>query len=206
MGSTNHANQQDFVDPVAEDNIGAFVGQSSESKWIRRLKDELQQSPPAQKTPTNHPQAEDMDTSVVGDQIDPFDLPPRGTTDALVNAYFVTVHPSFPVLDKRSFMTQYQRLITTMSLEAFEDRPFVSILQLVIAIGAVHAHLTRADWAGDVRDHLLYFTRARVLAIDAGIFNDVAYFGQVQAFGLGGLYLLITDQINRCVILQHRQE
>ena len=33
----------------------------------------------------------------------------------------------------------------------------------MFAIAAVHAHLIQADWTGDAKDHMLYFSQARVL-------------------------------------------
>lgn len=80
---------------------------------------------------------------------------------------------------------------------SYGDRIFLALLQLVFAVSAVHAHLTEADWAGDGRDHMLYFAQARILAVDTGILNNTCFLGQTQVFGLGGMYLLVTDQINR---------
>ena len=143
------------------------------------------------------PYAEDMDSAVVGHQIDPFSLPVKSTADSLVNAYFSTIHLSFPILNKIDFMILYDQLYGTMDPEGFEHRTFIAMLQLVFAIAAVHAHLIHADWTGDARDHMLYFSQARVLAIDAGILNDDCHIDQVQVFGLGGMYLLVTNQVNR---------
>ena len=148
-------------------------------------------------SPKSQPYAEDMDAAVVGHQIDPFSLPVKATADALVNAYFSTIHTSFPILHKMEFMNQYDQLYNIMDPEGLEQRTFLAKLQLVFAIAAVHAHLIQADWAGDARDHMLDFSQARVLAVDAGIFNDDCYLRQVQVFGLGGMYLLVTNQLNR---------
>lgn len=138
-----------------------------------------------------------MDAAIVGDQVDPFAMPVKATADILVNAYFHSVHPSFPVLEKPLFMHKYKKLFYQNDPEAFSDRVFVAILQLVFAIGAVYGHLTGAEWVGDSRDHVLYFAQARIVAVDTGILNDVAYPGQVQLFSLGAMYLFVTDQINR---------
>ena len=224
MGSTDHANEENFTQGESDKNPQAFVGQASEIRWMQRLEKELtgvanrefdreaQQNydvpasskgrercgnPVQAQNPTPYP--EDMDTSIIGDQLDPFDVPVRSTADGLVDSYFRTVHPSFPVLDKVYFTDQYNAYFNSADPPNFKDRNFIALLQLVLAIGAVHAHLTGADWAGDDRDHLLYFAKARMLGIDTGILNDMAYLGQVQVFGLGGMYLMVTDQINRFV-------
>ena len=205
MGSTEHINQDDSMQQRFAHHVEPFKGQSSESKWIERLNKELLPKPKTQVSQArsidqgfaSHTYAEDIDTAVVGHQIDPFSLPVKSTADALVNAYFSTIHLSFPILNKMDFVSQYDQLYISMDPEGFKDRTFIATLQLVFAIAAVHAHLVQADWAGDARDHMLYFSQARVLAVDTGILNDDCYLGQVQVFGLGGIYLLVTNQLNR---------
>ena len=221
MGSTDHVNEDDFMDAGTEGQPRAFSGQASDIKWIQRLKTELRQKPhnspgtnpeehvrrasterkPGPSIGSYYPQPspEDMDTSIVGDQVDPYDLPIESTANALIHTYLTTVHTSLPLLDKTTFVHHYDRLYTSMDPEVAEDRTFLAIVYLVFAIAAVHAHLTQARWVGDARDHSLYFAKARMLAVDCGIFNDMAHIGQVQVFGLGGMYLLLTDQVNRYV-------
>ena len=215
MGSTDHVNLDELMQRQSAQRVPAFTGQASETKWTERLNEELLPKQDGEmsssqsrdqgipQTATDgagkkiQPFAEDMDAAVVGHQIDPFSLPVKSTADHLVTAYFTTIHLSFPILNQMDFMDQYDQLYSTMDPEGFEHRTFVAILQLVFAIAAVHAHLIHADWTGDARDHMLYFSQARVLAVDTGILNDDCYLSQVQVFGLGGLYLLVTDQLNR---------
>lgn len=216
MGSTDHINLDDLMQYRSAQRVPAFVGQASETKWIERLHEELlpkqvremsksqSRDQDFARTATDgiggkklRPYAEDMDSAVVGHQIDPFSLPVKTTADALVNTYFSTIHLSFPILNHEDFMNEYDQLYDTMDPEGFEHRTFLAMLQLVFAIAAVHAHLIQADWTGDARDHMLYFSQARVLAVDTGILNDDCYLSQVQVFGLGGMYLLVTDQLNR---------
>lgn len=207
MGSTDHINRDDFLEQGFAHHVPAFAGQSSETKWTEKLSKELLPQQGAKRSkPHNRnqgfsqkpqPYAEDMDSAVVGHQIDPFSLPIKATADSLVKAYFSTIHLSFPILDKKDFINQYDRLYSTMDPEGFEHRTFIATLQLVFAITAVQAHLVQADWTGDARDHILYFAQARVLAVDTGILNDDCHLGQVQVFGLGGMYLLVTNQLNR---------
>lgn len=212
MGSTDHAHEEDFKSAQPARKIQAFVGASAEEKWIQRLEKELPDSPVAGVNPTQCPpfprstnkppnskgdMYEDTESSTVGNQIDPDDLPLRSTSDALVNAYFVIAYPSCPIVDKTSFLIQYEECCAVAETETYGDRTFLALLQLVFAIGATHAHVVRADWAGDDRDHVLYFGRARVLGVETGILNDSVYHGQVQFFGLSGMYFLTTNQINR---------
>ena len=203
MGPTDQVDKDDFH----RQRTMAFAGQASETKWTEKLDRELLPKQGAETFKSQHrnpglsqmpqPYAEDMDSAVVGHLIDPLSLPVKSTADCLVNAYFSTVHTSFPILNRSDFMNQYEQLYSTMEHEGFERRTFIAKLQLVFAIAAVHAHLIQAPWAGDARDHMLFFSQARVLAIDSGIFNDDCHLAQVQVFGLGGIYLLVTNQLNR---------
>lgn len=218
MGSTDNANEEDFRQYGAEKQTEAFIGQASEERWLQRLERELSQSGQSESKPkvnssTNqgstlggHRRAdkidsfqypEDMDTSTIGSQIDPYGLPVKSAADALVHTYFATIHPSFPIIDQAFFSRQFEEYFTMSESETFKDHTFITTLQIVFAIGAVHAHRAGAEWAGDDRDHLLYFARARVLGMEMGILSDMVYHGQVQVFGLSGMYFMVTDQINR---------
>ncbi len=231
MGSTDHANEEDFVHEEDERKTKAFVGQASEMRWMQRLEQELI-NPPAQgsdhhamkhvdlpvssrdrgsrDTFSSHgpatnpnPYPEDMDASVLGDHLDLYELPIKSTADCLVDSFFKTVHPSFPLIGKEYFMAQYEQYFATQDPANFPDRTFVAILHIVFAIGAVHAHLIEAEWAGHEKDHLLYFAKGRILGVDTAILNNMVYLGQVMVFALAGFYLTITDQINRLVHCMH---
>ena len=227
MGSTDHANEEDFTQGESEIKKKAFVGQTSEIRWMQRLERELTSPPtpvfdrdakkhldlpvlsrnkasretlPSAILTTNpNPYPADMDTSMLGDRLNPFDVPVKPTADRLIDIFFNTVHPSFPLIDKADFMAQYEQFFANQDLANFQDRTFVATLQIIFAIAAVHAHLVEAEWAGDERDHLLYFAKGRMLGVDTGVLNDMAYLGQVLVFALAGMYLIVTDQVNRLV-------
>lgn len=218
MGSTGKANEEDFRQYGAEKQAQAFVGQASEERWLQRLERELSESDMSESKPelypstnlagsmSGHPRTDktdsfpypdDMDTSTIGSQIDPYGLPAKSAADAFVRTYFATVHPSFPIIDQAVFSRQLEECFTMSESETFKDHTFITTLQIVFAIGAVHAHRTGAEWAGDDRDHLLYFARARVLGMEMGILSDMVFQGQVQVFGLSGMYFMVTNQVNR---------
>ena len=207
MGVTDRIDQDENSRQPSAHQSPAFLGQSSQPRWIERLNKELLPKKDAKKpelrnrnknpSQRSEPFPEDRETAIIGHQIDPFSLPVRSTADSLVTAYFSTIHISFPILNKKDFMDQYDQLYRTMDPEGFKHRMFIAELQTVFAIAAVHAHLVQSDWTGDARDHMLYFAQARVLAVDMGVFNDDSTIGQVQVFGLGGIYLLLTNQLNR---------
>lgn len=218
MGSTDFANEENFRRYGAEKQTEAFIGNASEEKWLQRLERELSESDLSESKPKVYPPTdlagskggyprtdksdsysypEDMDASVIGSQIDPYGLPVKSAADALVNTYFTTLHPSFPIIDQSFFSHQFEEYFTMSENETFKDHTFITTLQIVFAIGAVHAHRTGAEWAGDDRDHLLYFARARVLGMKMGMLSEMVNHGQVQVFGLSGMYFMVTDQINR---------
>ncbi|MCJ1464608.1 hypothetical protein MMC07_003221 [Pseudocyphellaria aurata] len=218
MGSTDIANEENFRRYGAETHSEAFIGNASEEKWLQRLETELSESDVNESKPRvcppmdlagskggyprtdksdSYPYPEDMDTSVIGSQIDPYGLPVKSAANALVNTYFTTIHPSFPIIDQSFFSHQFEEYFTMSENETFKDHSFITTLQIVFAISAVHAHRTGAEWAGDDRDHLLYFARAQVLGMKIGMLSETVNHGQVQVFGLSGMYFMVTDQINR---------
>lgn len=218
MGSTDNTNEEDFRQYGAEKQAEAFLGHASEERWLQRLEKELSRSDLSESKPTVHSPTdlvgssgghrrtdkidsfaypEDMDASAIGNQIDPYGLPVKSAADALVHTYLATVHPSFPIIDQAFFSHQFEEYFTMSESETFQNHTFITTLQIVFAIGAVHAHRTGADWAGDDRDHLLYFSRARALGIKMGVLSDMVDHGQVQVFGLSGMYFMVTNQINR---------
>ena len=141
-------------------------------------------------TPTYH--LNDLDLSIVDNQVDPFALPQSLTADRLINNYFDTVQPVFPILQKELFIVQYES-VCKFSL-APESRRWLSVLNAVFAIGAVFSHLVEG---GNERDHVHFFTRARALFLNGGVVYEVVDLQQVQVTVLMGVYLMATSQINR---------
>jgi hypothetical protein len=68
---------------------------------------------------------------------------------------------------------------------------------LIFAISARYSHLVRAEWRGDDRDHLVYFSRARLLSLSRDTIIQHPDLQQIQVTGLMALYLLCTSQVNR---------
>ncbi|KAF8424335.1 fungal-specific transcription factor domain-containing protein [Tirmania nivea] len=145
-------------------------------------------------TPTYH--MNDLDLSVVGDQIDPFALPQKNIADELVRNYFDTIQPTFPILFKKLFMAQYESFYK-FPFTPESSKRWLAVLNAIFAIGAVYSHLVNPDNVEDEQDHLQFFTRARVLSLDGGVVYEVADLQQVQVAGLMGMYLMATSQTNR---------
>ena len=132
---------------------------------------------------------------MVSEQVDAYELPPRHIADFLFQAYLDTVHPAFPILGKQTFVNQYNTFSGSQGVKPGDN--WRAVLNLIFAIAARYAHLIQADWRGDERDHLIYFTRARMLGFNGDSILDHPELQQIQISGLMAFYLASTDQINR---------
>ena len=138
---------------------------------------------------------ENIDLS--GSLVNPFAVPPYPIAIALVRTHFTTVHPGFPIIDEGHFMERCERYLQYPTLDEFKDRTFVTLLQIVLAIGAFQAHMTKAAWVGDAGDHLLYFSRASMMGLNSNFLGEVGSLDRAQILGLGALYLVILGQTDR---------
>ena len=129
-------------------------------------------------------------------QLDEYAMPLKPVTDVLVDAYFNTIHSSFPLLSKSRFLDMYDQCFAAYVIPLSRRRR--AMLNLVFAIGAKYSVLNRAGWCDD-RDHLLFFSRARSLSLDNGALWEVGDLEQVQVMGLGVLYLTMANHVNRYV-------
>lgn len=222
MGSTDHFTEEAFAPEGAGDGrINAFLGQTATDNWVDRLKDnlnisEINESNGEDRIPA-HPEAYSQrrhgkassttagrgmastGTSMFGEHFQPYELPLKASADSFVGTYFTTVHPSFPIISRAEFLRNYETFYSFPrpgQSSSSTGSTFVPMLHLVLAIGAVHAYVTEAPWAKDERFRLLSFARAKAAVLDASIFQATAY-EQAQLCGLGGLYLLITYEINK---------
>ena len=128
------------------------------------------------------------------DQVNEYELPPRPIADAFIDAYFSNIHATFPILAKSEFIESYEKIYEAYSQPI--SRRGRAMLNLVFALGAKYSVLTRAHWCDEL-DHLVYFSRARVLSLDRGALWEVGDIEQVQVLGLGVLYLIASNHTNR---------
>ena len=129
------------------------------------------------------------------DQVEPFELPPKHVADRLFQSYLETVHPAFPILGKATFISQYQTFANRENINTGNN--WRAILNMIFAIAAKFSHLIQADWRGDERDHVIYFTRARMLGFNGESILGHPELQQIQIAGLMAFYLAAIDQINR---------
>ncbi|KAK2763884.1 hypothetical protein FQN54_009502 [Arachnomyces sp. PD_36] len=211
LGAIGHAGED--YDRSEDTRTTGFLGQSSEITWMQKLKVEVGQFPqvpePCSQDMSNLDVNYQEDISVYSvsyhlddlkiqdkEAVDPFELPDCDAAEKLLEAYLVSVHPSFPILEKRFLISQYN-LIYKNKASFDPGRKTLAILNLVFAIAAKYSHLTLTSWAADIRDHLVYFTRARMLSMDGNVLFSHPDIQQIQVEGLISFYLIATGQINR---------
>ena len=136
-------------------------------------------------------------TVLIPDQVDPLEIPPRHTANALYQSYIDTVHPAFPIIGKATFTDQFHTFLHNDKINTGQN--WLAILNLIFAIAAKYSHLVQAEWRGDERDHLVYFTRARMLGFNGETILGHAALQRVQITGLMAFYLMAMNQINRYV-------
>lgn len=184
-----------------------FMGKNSEITWLQRLNQENKfgESSSIDLTSDAAKRAEDNITVSQAsyhlddfampslDAVDAYELPTSDTANHLFDTYLSRVHPTFPIIGKSTFTTQFRRFMAGQ----MPGEKWLAVLNLIFAISARYSHLVRAEWRGDDRDHLVYFSRARLLSLNGDTIFQHADLQQIQVTGLMALYLLCTNQVNR---------
>ena len=216
-GSLDHVNQ-DFGRDDAAASAGYF-GKTSDVAWIERARREAIEPSGAQGQEPLDPDYDnraaaspgaaasapaddarpptyylDDDELHLPEQVDETALPPRTVADVLVGAYFGSMQLSFPILSRDEFNDVYERCFGGPGEPV--SRRWRAAVNLVFAIGAKYCFVTRSGWC-EQRDHLVYFSRARLLSLDNGALWAVGDLGQVQVMGLAALYLMASHHVNR---------
>lgn len=213
----------DVLDRVEEDfnrsermRAMGFMGKHSEIMWMLRLKRAVNQgahlakglSLPQSSTSSSQIRSSPGDSALtsmsyylddlnisVSSPVDPYQLPSRQTADRLFSVYLELIHPSFPIIGKSAFISQYKLLFDRPG--AKPGNTWLAILNMIFAIADRHSHHFLAEWRGNPEEHLVYLTRARTLSMDGDALFRHPDLQQVQVEGLISFYLLATGQINR---------
>ncbi|KAJ5642647.1 hypothetical protein N7490_006647 [Penicillium lividum] len=182
-----------------------FVGEHSEMAWLYRLKRDLDQA----KTPTSNRSdypsilsvnyfQDDSNLSVL-DDVDLLARPPQHVASQLVDGYFHTVHPTFPIIGITTFIGQYNSFYTDPNVRP--GKRWLAILNLIFAITARHSLLMGLPPHPEMESYLVYFTRAWRLGIDNVALISHPNLQQVQVEGLAAFYLLSVGEVNRSWII-----
>jgi hypothetical protein len=137
-----------------------------------------------------------LEYAVFDHDIDALQLPPKTTADSLVEAYFSTIHPVFPILSQREFMIQYHSYYQTRHTPN-NSFLWVAILNMVFALSAIHAHYVQKAYRGSENDHIVYSIRSRLLSQEPTQASDLPTMEHVQLTTISGMFYIATCQINR---------
>ncbi|OQD83182.1 hypothetical protein PENANT_c018G07797 [Penicillium antarcticum] len=200
-----------------------FFGKNSEVNWIRKLESGVRMTSPPGDSGTSgsslnpfHPDSQDsaqrqslervLPTSMMDyhldnmeipflEHCDPYALPPRELADRYFDAYLTYVHPTFGVIRKSNFLSQYQKFFENMSTTP-RPRKWQAILNMIFAIGSRHCRLMENIHSMSEED-LVFLSRARLLGFDSGVLFEHSDLQQIQLEALMSIYLLCLGQVNR---------
>ncbi|GLA67506.1 hypothetical protein AtubIFM54640_010825 [Aspergillus tubingensis] len=197
-----------------------FFGKNSEVAWMQRLEDEAKnrswrkeenldseaRESARTRLPRSCSQNQGIEKSAISfysddislpllDSVDPYGIPPQGLANQFFMAYMESVHPSFNVVRKTAFISQYQQFF---SQPAQPSRRWLAILNMIFAIGCRYSQAVNGRADGDY-DDLVYMNRARKLALGKTHVFEHADLQQIQVEFLMALYLVSKHQINRQV-------
>ncbi|KAL5050901.1 hypothetical protein BDW71DRAFT_171848 [Aspergillus fruticulosus] len=194
--------QEDFHKDKGLQAIG-FMGGPSEMSWINELYQVLEQDTPfldseasnKSQTLTSVCYFLDDEELALEPNIDPYGRPPRHIADQLLDCYFFTVHPSFPIIAKIPFMQQYEMYYTRTDIRP--TKRWLTILNLVFALAAKFAQLVSKPWVAEADTPMACFTRARKLNYTESQLLEHPNLQQVQIEGLTAFFLMAIGHINR---------
>lgn len=130
--------------------------------------------------------------------VDPYEMPTKETAQTLFDLFMRNANPDFLFIDNSSTVAQMTDILLTAQKDNQLESQHRAILNIIFAIGASYAHLV-GDAQGEDRDHILYFTRARMLALDGDVFVQHPTYRSIQLTTLTGFYYLCSSQVSRCV-------
>ncbi|KAL4899372.1 hypothetical protein BDW74DRAFT_115921 [Aspergillus multicolor] len=194
--------QEDFHKDKGLQAIG-FMGGPSEMSWINELYQVLEKDTPfLDNEASNKSQSLtsvcyflDDEELILDPNIDPYGRPPRHIADQLLDCYFFTVHPSFPIIAKIPFMQQYEMYYTRTDIQP--TKRWLTILNLVFALASKFAQLVSKPWVLEADSPMTCFTRARKLNYSESQLLEHPNLQQVQVEGLTAFFLMAIGHINR---------
>ncbi|KAK9325597.1 fungal-specific transcription factor domain-containing protein [Lipomyces orientalis] len=203
-GSTGSIDNLDKdINSIGISSPEGFLGKSSDIDWIKKI---FEVASDAEKDDNDigsrffHPRISDIesasynldDLDLAVESVDLSSMPPRYIADKLIDSYFETVHPSFPILLEPLFRYQYD--IFCAGYHNQVNTQWLALLNLVFAISSIYGHHIEADFEGHELDHLQYYIRSKILKPDVAVPGDVQH---VQYIALLSFYLFASNHVNR---------
>lgn len=203
----------DEVDTLTEDpnrnlesRAAGYIGKESEIAWMQKLEIEAsrlnhesrQLAPPAEEEPVAS-MSYHVDFLHIADSlpVEPRLLPPRPWAARLVNIFFDSIAPSFPLINKPLFASQFSY---AYSSSAEPSQKWLAVLNLIFAVSSKYYQLAEPVTGKDVDDRI-FLSRAISLNTSHNLVVDHADLHQVQIDLLLAIYYMAAGQINRYALL-----
>ncbi|KAL4993581.1 fungal-specific transcription factor domain-containing protein [Aspergillus recurvatus] len=198
----------DEVDALTEDpnrnlesRAAGYIGKESEIAWMQKLNAEAskldseseQQSPPIEEPIASisyHLDYLQIDDSL---PVEPRLLPPKPWAARLMNIFFESIAPSFPLLNRPLFASQFNYAFTSSTEPTGK---WLTVLNLVFAVSSKYYQLADPVTGKDVNDHI-FLSRAISLSTSHDLTTKHADLHQVQIELLLAIYFMVSGQINR---------
>ncbi|KAF8846750.1 hypothetical protein BDZ45DRAFT_755662 [Acephala macrosclerotiorum] len=206
IGSTGSMDVVNVDTDRDETRATGHMGKSSSVAWAKRTAQEYetktQQQSTLGKTESGYTLAsyhtEDADVEFVDmSNVNAFDWPEYETANSLVAIYFENVHGTLPLLDKAAFNAKYNRFARGSANLSSEDSIWLGSLNIIFAISAFYAQLTKYQDRGHHHDHLIFLKRAKMLCLDEDLLFQDARISTARVLGLLCLYFVSTCRLNR---------
>ena len=128
--------------------------------------------------------------------VDSYFRSPSSVTLPLIDAYFDSVHATFPIIRIDLFRSQVGELFDDDTLGP-PNADWLTILNLVLAISSKYVSAFRNSLGIGKKDHQIYFARAYSLRVTGEYLLSLPSVEKVQIAGLMSIYFLCTNQFSR---------
>ncbi|KAL6232408.1 hypothetical protein BDW75DRAFT_247192 [Aspergillus navahoensis] len=194
----------DGVDILTEDpnrteesRATGYIGKESEIAWMQGLETEARKLSGGQKGPTDESIASmcyHLDNLPITDPapVDPRLLPPRPWAARLVDIFFGSIAPSFPLLNRKLFMSQFE---TAFSGSSQPTGKWLAVLNLVFAVSTKYYQHAEPVAGKDVDDRV-FLSRALSLRSSHHLVLENVDLHEVQIDLLLAIYYLVSGQVN----------
>lgn len=129
--------------------------------------------------------------------VDPYELPSKLAATSLLDTYFVSVHPSFPIVQQASILAGVEALYNNETPSQQPDDAWLAVLQLLFAVAAKCSYTTTQSHLFGRHDHIDYFSRAKKLYVNRDVLLRHPDLQEIKFLGLLAFYLLSVGQVNR---------
>ncbi|KAL4973590.1 fungal-specific transcription factor domain-containing protein [Aspergillus desertorum] len=183
---------------TVESRAAGYIGKESEIAWMQKLGVEAMKlergcEVTAEESIASMSYHVDNLSLTHPAPVDPRLLPPKPWAARLLNIFFGSIAPSFPLLNRTLFMSQFE---AAFSGSAHPPAKWLAVLNLVFAVSAKYYQLADPVAGRDVDDRV-FLSRALSLRSQHHLVLEHADLHQVQIDLLLAIYYLTVGQVNR---------